>query len=331
MTQMVQKGAGKGGWPVGASPSVITIALLATIALGSAPCRAADYFIKLSDGADSYTRPASPDRSMLLRELSSRVTSELWIEDFSNLERAYYEGLLIDVPNDPARFGFELRLMGASRIGELEDDPVRRAMLCRVSKPAAGLLYQVAERLRRIEGDTFTPLVITSLVRPWEYQQRLAEVNPNADSTRDGVPPTHVLGLAFDISRHGMSAQREQRIEELLSELARDGELAFYKEGTGGETYHLIALPSAREQLTAYWRQADGQGEYRVASYQAPAWHDSDSAAAGQQAAAAPERHDFVPESPCVRFGLGLEPYSSICSCEVPLQPQPSFAVADGG
>lgn len=249
-------------------------------------------------------------REMLLRELSPQLTRQLWIEDFTDLERAYYEGALVDVPSDSIRFGIELRLEGASRIGELEVDPVRQSMLCRASKPAAGLLYRLADRLRLIEGTSFQPLVVTSLVRPWQYQQRLSEVNPNADATRDGVPPTHVLGLAFDIARSGMSGLREERVEAVLAQFAADGELAFYKEGGSSETYHVIALPSAAEQLTEYWEKLTGEGDRR------------------QQAEA---RHNYVPESPCVRFGSGLEPYSSICTCDIPVDLQPSTAVADGG
>ncbi|MBI5506469.1 MAG: hypothetical protein HY899_16885 [Deltaproteobacteria bacterium] len=279
--------------------------------------------------------PPAPDRGMLLRELSSQVTGELWIEDFMDLERAYYEGVLVDVASDPQGLGVELRLIGASRIGELEDDPVRQSMLCRVSKPAAGLLYQFAQRLRAIEAGAYTPLVITSLVRPWQYQQRLAEVNPNADATRDGVPPTHVLGLAFDISRAGMSPGRQARIEALLGEFVRDGQVAFYKEGAGGEAYHVIALPSAREQLTAYWESFSGRGDRsQVATVHhvyAPDWPDSEDMKAELGPDGARARHDYAPVSPCVRFGAGLEPYSSICSCDMPLRPQPSIAVADGG
>lgn len=286
-------------------------------------------------GAGHPFGPPLPDRRMLLRELSSQVTTELWIEDFMDLERAYYEGVLVDVASDPQGLGIELRLIGASRIGELEDDPVRQSMLCRVSKPAAGLLYQFAQRLRAIEGGAYAPLVITSLVRPWQYQQRLAEVNPNADATRDGVPPTHVLGLAFDISRGGMSAQREARIEALLGEFVADGEVAFYKEGAGGEAYHVIALPSARERLTAYWERASGRGgpgqAATVRHAYAPDWPDAEDVKAEFGPDGARERHDYAPVSPCVRFGAGLEPYSSICSCDMPLRPQPSIAVADGG
>lgn len=285
--------------------------------------------------ADFSSGPPPPDRGMLLRELSPEVTKELWMEDFADLERAHYEGQLVDVADDPDGLGIRLRLVGLSRIGELEDDPVRQAMLCRVSKPAAGLLYRVAERLRLIEGSAYTPLVITSLVRPWQYQQRLAQVNPNADSTRDGVPPTHVLGLAFDIARAGMSAQRERRIEALLGELARDGELAFYKEGFGGETYHVIALPSASRQLAAYWDRVSGKGEpHQVAAtrpFYVPFWPEPEEIKAEEAPEGPRERHSYAPVSPCVRFGAGLEPYSAICSCEAPLNPEPSTAVADGG
>ena len=216
-----------------------------------------------------------------------------------DLERAYRAGRLVDVPSDPEGLGYVLRLDGMSRIGELEDDALKQALLCRLSKPAAGLLFRVASRLRLVEGEAYEPLEITSLVRTWDYQLRLTEVNGNADRTREGVPPTHVLGLAFDIARNRLGPEREKRLEAVLDDLAALGELAFYKEGGGHETYHVIALPSAADVLARHYERISGEGEKRVEAV---------------------ARHRGVLDSPCVTFGTSLEPYSSICHCELPVE-----------
>lgn len=241
------------------------------------------------------------DRSLLLREFPDDLVERMWIQDWQDLERLWQVGRLVDVASDPLGRGIELRLEGGSRIGELEDDPYRQRMLCRLTRPAAGLLYRVAARLRLIEGEAFEPLQITSLVRTWDYQLRLTDVNPNADRTREGVPPTHCLGLAFDIARTQMSYERQQRVERLLDQMALSGELAYYKEGStnGLMHYHVIALPSAEFQLAReYDRQSDAADRQELAM----------------------NRHRYQPEAPCVTFGSSLEPFSAICSCELPVE-----------
>lgn len=256
----------------------------------------------------SYVPPRdTADRNMLLREFPDDLVESLWIQDWQDLERAYQFGRLVDVPSDPVGRGIVLRLEGASRIGELEEDAYYQTLLCRLARPAAGLLYRIASRLRLMEGEAYEPLQITSLVRTWDYQLRLTDVNPNADRTRDGVPPTHVLGLAFDISRSQMSAARQERLEFLFDQLAHDGELAYYKEGSsnGLRHYHVIALPSAEFAL--------------VRNY------ERESRSADRQQAAE-LRHHNLPDSPCVTFGSSLEPFSSICSCELTIEASARFA-----
>jgi D-alanyl-D-alanine dipeptidase len=241
------------------------------------------------------------DRDTLLREFPDDLVERMWIQDWQDLERAYQVGRLVDVPSDPVGRGIVLRLEGASRIGELEEDAYRQTLLCRLTKPAAGLLYRVAARMRLIEGQAYQPLEITSLVRTWEYQLRLADVNPNADKTREGVPPTHVLGVAFDIARSQMPLERQERMEFLLDQMARNGELAYYKEGSsnGLMHYHVIALPSAELALTHEFEH---------------------QTVAAQRQSDAMERHHYLPEAPCVTFGSSMEPFSAICSCELPLE-----------
>lgn len=245
------------------------------------------------------TGPSAAERERLLAEFPESLVERLWIRDWLDLELAFQDGRVIDIASDPAGAGFVLRLEGASRIAELENDEIKQRLLCRLAKPAAGLLYRLAWRLRLIEGEAYEPLEITSLVRTWDYQIRLAAVNPNADGTREGMPPTHVLGLAFDIARSPLSAERERRLEGVLEEFAVAGELAFYKEGAGNDTYHVMALPSAEEVLLGYYDR---------------------HVVAAEKKALANLRHRYLPESPCVMFGAALEPYSAECQCELPVE-----------
>ncbi len=302
-------------------PALIVVAAIAAASLSYAddapPAAAvvpasivtAPKIIEVPSGEAAAAGDTAP-RELLLREFPDDLVERMWIQDWPDLERAYQVGRLVDVPSDPAGRGIVLRLEGPSRIGELVDDAYRQTLLCRLAKPAAGLLYRIASRMRLMEGEAYEPLQITSLVRTWDYQLRLTDVNPNADRTREGVPPTHVLGLAFDIARSQMSQERQQRLEFLFSMLARDGELAYYKEGSsnGLMHYHVIALPSADFDL-------------------ARAFEHETQAADRQEDALA--RHHYQPESPCVTFGVSLEPFSSICSCELPVEVSATTSVAD--
>jgi hypothetical protein len=256
-------------------------------------------------GSTPYGTPSrrTAPREMLMREFPDELVERMWLQDWTDIERASEFGQLVDVPSDPDGRGIVLRLEGGSRIGELETDDYKQSLLCRLTKPAVGLLYRVASRMRQIEGPDYVPLEITSLVRTWDYQLRLTDVNPNADRTRDGVPPTHVLGMAFDIARTQMSYERQQRIEGVFDELAEAGELAYYKEGShnGLMHYHVMALPSAETQLARYYER-DVPSHFR------------------EQAAVSYGERAKMPEAPCVTFGSSLEPFSAICSCELPLE-----------
>jgi hypothetical protein len=261
--------------------------------------------------ATPYGVPArrTADREMLMREFPDELVERMWLQDWTDIERATQFGQLVDVPSDPDGRGIVLRLEGGSRIGELTTDDYQQELLCRLTKPALGLLYRIASRMRQIEGPDYIPLEITSLVRTWDYQLRLSDVNPNADRTRDGVPPTHVLGMAFDIARTQMSYERQQRLEDVFDELGATGEMAYYKEGShnGLMHYHVMALPSAGTQLARYYERDSHFREQAVVTY-------------GERAK--------LPESPCVTFGSSLEPFSAICSCELPLEVSAASAAA---
>jgi hypothetical protein len=139
----------------------------------------------------------------------------------------------------------------------------------RLAKPAAGLLYRIANYLRETEGSAFMPLPVTSLVRPWSYQKRLMMSNANANTIRAGVPPTHVFGLAFDIPRAQMANDRERRLQKYLDTLADDGTIVYFKEGKAQATYHVIAMPAAHDELEADFYEMTARAG-RTASKAAP-------------------------------------------------------------
>jgi hypothetical protein len=294
-------------------PPPAAVQLADAVAAPAAPAPIQPKIINVPHADDHvHQAPAArhtADRATLMREFPDELVERMWLQDWQDIERAHQFGRLVDIVSDPDGRGIVLRLDGGSRIGELEDDDYKQMLLCRLAKPAAGLLYRVAARLKSIEGEDYEPLEITSLVRTWDYQLRLTDVNPNADRTRDGVPPTHVLGMAFDIARTQMSYERQQRIEFLFDQMARDGELAYYKEGSnnGLMHYHVMALPSAEFQLARSFERESFREAFR------PAYRSSEPNVIGIERAR-------MPDAPCVTFGSSLEPFSAICSCELPLE-----------
>ncbi len=196
-------------------------------------------------------REAETKKEQLARIFTHDVVERLWMEDYEALDAACARGWLVDVPDDPIGLGISIRKQGNSPVGEKEHDLTRRAKLYRLAKPAAGLLYRIAAHLRDTEGNSFTPLQVTSLVRPWTYQKKLMASNANANTIRAGVPPTHVFGLAFDIPRADMPNERERRLQRYLDTLADDGTIVYFKEGKAQATYHVIAMPAAQDELEA--------------------------------------------------------------------------------
>ena len=196
-------------------------------------------------------RDAESKKDQLARIFTREVVERLWMEDYDDLDAACERGWLVDVPDDPEVLGISIRKVGNSPVGEKERDLSRRNKLYRLAKPSAGLLYRIAAHLREVEGAAFVPLPVTSLVRPWTYQRKLMASNANANTIKAGVPPTHVFGLAFDIPRAQMSAERDRLLQRYLDTLAADGTVVYFKEGKAQATYHVIAMPAAHEELEA--------------------------------------------------------------------------------
>lgn len=235
-------------------------AAAATLVISSSGARADDTIGPLASRG-SLSREFSPDvgrprdnetkKDHLARVFTPTMVERLWMNDYADLDAACERGWLVDVPDDPDGLGIHIRKSGNSPVGEKERDAERRAKLYRLAKPAAGLLYRVAAHLRESEGAAFSPVHVSSLVRPWSYQKKLMASNANANTIKAGVPPTHVFGLAFDLPRGDMSAARHRTLQRYLDSLADAGKIVYFKEGRAQATFHIIAMPAAHEELEA--------------------------------------------------------------------------------
>lgn len=237
---------------------LVTVSVaMAVASVGSVHAAGEQQLASRSTGGGSLSlesakpRAAESKKEHLARIFTRDLVERLWMEDYADLDSACERGWLVDVPDDPEGLGVSIRKSGNSPVGEKERDATRRAKLCRLAKPCAGLLYRIAAHLREAEGPGFTPLQVTSLVRPWTYQKKLMASNANANTIKAGVPPTHVFGLAFDIPRANMPAERQRRLERYLNILAADGTIVYFKEGKAQSTYHVIAMPAAHDELEA--------------------------------------------------------------------------------
>jgi hypothetical protein len=198
-----------------------------------------------------------PPRTLTKKEalseiFTAQVQKQFWIDNFKALKNAADQGQLVEILDDKAGTYVKLRKVGKSRIAEKERNPKRRPFYWTLRKPAAGLLYQIASHMRE-QDLRAEPIEVTSLVRSWEYQKLLMKSNPTADVKTQGVPPTHVLGLAFDIAWAKMPAERYLRLKDLLDRLAGEGKIIYFREHKTQAAFHVIALPSAHEQFASYY------------------------------------------------------------------------------
>lgn len=238
---------------IGSMAAALAVATCATAAWSAGEQMLASRSTSAGSLSLDSARPRETEskKEHLARIFTKDVVDKLWMEDYSDLDEACERGWLVDVPDDPVGLGISIRKTGSSPVGEKERDAVKRAKLYRLAKPSAGLLYRIAAHLRQAEGAAFAPLPVTSLVRPWTYQKKLMASNVNANTIKAGVPPTHVFGLAFDIPRAQMPAERQRRLQRYLDALAADGTIVYFKEGRAQATYHVIAMPAAHDELEA--------------------------------------------------------------------------------
>lgn len=205
---------------------------------GSPPCPAPDR--THADRAVQFMaelRDESVRHAHRVRAAYAPQVRRLALPDRPALQRALETARLVPLPRHPA-FNLNLRLDGAHPIGEL--DLPHQPLYVAARPETLGCLLHVASR---VESGA---LEVTSLVRHSAYQRSLARRNPNA---RTAVP-THVMGLAFDISILNVPLSRAAEIRDVLRYMAAEGDLFFIAEQRQ-LVFHVVPAPARRAYYVA--------------------------------------------------------------------------------
>jgi hypothetical protein len=172
-----------------------------------------------------------------------------------DLKAALANGEVVPVPND-SKFGFELMLNGANPIGQ--KDLANQQYYVATKPETAGALLFIANQLQRLRGQR-DPLIfqVSSITRTVDYQGKLRETNKVATK----AVSFHVLGLAFDITKRGLSADDLRDIQFILDELDSTGMIAWVPEN---DAFHIVVAPDP-EVIKFFQTVYTATGSYRLA------------------------------------------------------------------
>ena len=90
--------------------------------------------------------------------------------------------------------------------------------------------------------------------------------------------------------------------------------------------FHIQSLTAVREIDV---RGVYSPNEKNAASSAALAREFERGIVVAAQTQEARSRHRYAPEAPCVTFGSSLEPFSAICSCELPVEVSSATSLFD--
>jgi hypothetical protein len=147
---------------------------------------------------------------------------------------------IVPLSVDPARHNIHLRLTGRHPIGEM--DVPHQDLYVAARPEAIGCLLDVASRVRS------NALEVTSLVRHHAYQRRLVRRNVNART----AAPTHVIGMAFDISILNTPLSTAAEIRDVLRDMAAAGDLFFVAEQRQ-LVFHVVPAPRRHHDYVALY------------------------------------------------------------------------------
>ena len=177
-----------------------------------------------------------------IRAAYAPAVRRLALPDRTALRAAIGRGAILPLPPDIGARNVQPRLTGRHPIGEA--DLSHQHLYVAARPETVGLLLEIASRVRS------GPLEITSLARHDEYQRRLGRTNANA---RTAVP-THVMGLAFDISILHATPDQATEIRDVLRALAAEGDLHFVAEQRQ-LVFHVVPAPARRSHYAAVVRR----------------------------------------------------------------------------
>ena len=194
----------------------------------------------VAGAADGIALTAAPLPDPAHVEAVVQLMSDLEAESAA-LEQALAGGTLISLPADVASRNVLPRLTGRHPIGEADLAHQHRYVGARPE--VVGLLLEIASRV------SSGPLEVTSLARHGDYQRCLARSNANARTT----VPTHVMGLAVDISILHAPLDHAARIRDVIREMATEGDLYFVAEQRQ-LVFHVVPTPNRRDHYATQSR-----------------------------------------------------------------------------
>jgi hypothetical protein len=158
-------------------------------------------------------------------------------KDGTALRRAYRDGELVALPDDPRRLGYKID----PGMGSLAKQVKERKALFRGLRPdSLAVLVYLTTQVRAIAGGSH--LIVTSTVRDQKYQQALIGINIQA--TREFS--LHTVGFAFDIERNWKSKAEANATVATLERLRALDVIDWVYEPTA---LHVTAGPRAHELL----------------------------------------------------------------------------------
>ncbi len=121
---------------------------------------------------------------------------------------------------------------------------MRIRLLRLVNPPAQKLLEEIADSYQKKFN---RPLIITSMIRPMDYQIKLNEINANSFKVmgKDSRPP-HSSGSAFDIARKHLTAEEQNFIMQKLVEMETNGKIDALIEYGVNAVFHVFAYQDGK-------------------------------------------------------------------------------------
>jgi hypothetical protein len=152
--------------------------------------------------------------------LHPRAETDVFV-DPADVAAARDDGVLVELPHDPARYHFAV----SGRLGELARRLDEEPELYRALRPEAlALLVYLAAGAEAASGQS--PLIVTSAVRDERYQRELRR--RNSEATR--AYSLHTTGYAFDIRRKYRSRRQALAFEFWLNRLQAMNLIAWVRE-----------------------------------------------------------------------------------------------------
>ena len=110
----------------------------------------------------------------------------------------------------------------------------------------------------KVKKESWSPLEITALVEPLEYEERVARHG----LARKGEMPAHCTGQVFDIGLTNLPPGQREALDFVLDDLGWNGYVGFVKESAHSDVIHVGAAPTARDFFAKVYQEAvNAKGE----------------------------------------------------------------------